>query len=408
MINAALDFGAIPEVSFTALRPRLRHALEQLSRKWTIGRLDLTIGKAARIRVQGTCPGPSAVLHLHQPALLRRLAFEGAIGFADAYVAGHWDSPDLSGLLEAITRNFAGTSFAHGTTALQLWGMLQHWRHRNSPSRARRNIHAHYDLGNDFYSRWLDSSMTYSAALFESPYTSLAAAQRHKYVALAERIRLLDGHHVLDIGCGWGGFAAFAAGEVGARVTAVTLSRAQRDFVAERMQRAGLNDKVDVVLMDYRDITGHYDRVVSIEMIEAVGEGYWPIYFRKLAEVLTPGGVAGIQSITIDNARFAQYRKRPDFIQRYIFPGGMLPCEKRLAEEAATAGLAWNSIFRFGDHYARTLQIWAENFATAWNDIAKLGFDERFRRLWSYYLAYCEAGFRSGQVDVIQLALQKI
>ncbi len=408
MMNAALDFGTIPEVSFADLRPRLRHVVEQLSRKWTTGRLDLTIGNAARIRVQGTHPGPSAVLHLHQPALLRRLAFEGALGFADAYIAGQWDSPDLSGLLEAITCNFAGSKFAHGAAALRLWGMFQHWRHRNSPSGARRNIQAHYDLGNDFYSRWLDSSMTYSAAIFESPYTSLAAAQRHKYVALAERIRLLDGHHVLEIGCGWGGFAAFAAGEVGARVTAVTLSRAQYDFVAERMQRAGLNDKVDVVLMDYRDITGRYDRVVSIEMIEAVGERYWPVYFRKLAEVLTPGGVAGLQSITIDNARFAQYRKRPDFIQRYIFPGGMLPCEKRLAEEAATAGLAWNSIFRFGEHYARTLEIWAENFAAAWNDIAKLGFDDRFRRLWSYYLAYCEAGFRSGQIDVIQLALQKI
>jgi cyclopropane-fatty-acyl-phospholipid synthase len=407
-MNAALDFGAIPEVAFTALQPRLRRVVQQLSQTWTTGRLDLTLGDAARIRVQGTRPGPSAVLRLYQPALLRRLAFEGAIGFAEAYVDGQWDSPDLSGLLEAMARNFAGTRFAHGSAALRLWGMFQHWRHRNSPSGVRHNIRAHYDLGNDFFSRWLDSSMTYSAAIFDTPHTSLDAAQRRKYVALADRIRLLGGHHVLDIGCGWGGFAAFAAGEIGARVTAVTLSRAQYDFVAERMQKAGLNDKVNVVLMDYRDITGRYDRVISIEMIEAVGEGYWRFYFRKLAEVLTPGGVAGIQSITIDNAHFAQYRTRPDFIQRYIFPGGMLPCEKRLAEEAATAGLAWNSIFRFGEHYARTLEIWAKNFATAWNDITKLGFDDRFFRLWSYYLAYCEAGFRSGQIDVIQLALQKI
>ena len=407
-MNAALDFGTLPEISFAALRPWLRQMLEQLSRRWTTGRLDLTIADAGRIRVQGKHPGPSAVLHLYQPALLRRLAFEGAIGFADAYIAGQWDSPDLSGLLEAFAYNFAETRFAHGAAALRLWGLFQHWRHRNSLSGARANIHAHYDLGNDFYRQWLDSSMTYSAAIFETPSTSLAAAQRHKYIALADRIRLLRGHHVLEIGCGWGGFAEFAAREVGARVTAVTLSQEQYAFVTERMQRSGLNEKVDVALMDYRDITGYYDRVVSIEMIEAVGERYWPTYFRKLADVLTPGGVAGIQSITIENARFAQYRKRPDFIQRYIFPGGMLPCEKRLAEEAASAGLAWNSIFRFGGHYARTLEIWAENFSASWNEIAKIGFDERFRRMWRYYLAYCEAGFRSGHIDVIQLALQKI
>ena len=382
MMDTALDFGTLPEISLADLRPRLRQVLEQLSRKWTSGRLDLTIANAARIRVQGNRPGPSAVLHIHQPALLCRLAFEGAIGFAEAYIAGQWDSPDLSRLLEAIADNFAGTKFAHGSAALRLWGVFQHWRHRNSLSGAQRNIHAHYDLGNDFYSRWLDSSMTYSAAIFESPHTSLAAAQHHKYVALAERIRLLRGHNVLEIGCGWGGFAEFAAGEIGARVTAVTLSREQYAFVAERIQRAGLNEKVDVALMDYRDITGHYDRVVSIEMIEAVGERYWPTYFRKLADVLTPGGVAGIQSITIENARFAQYRKHPDFIQQYIFPGGMLPCEKRLAEEAANAGLAWSSIFRFGKYYARTLETWTENFSRSWNDIAKFGFDERFRRLW--------------------------
>jgi cyclopropane-fatty-acyl-phospholipid synthase len=408
MMNAALDFVTLPEAFVAALRPRLRHVLEQLSRRWTTGRLDLTIGNLARIRVQGTRPGPSAILHLHQPSLLRRLAFGGAIGFAEAYVAGQWDSPDLGGLLEGIARNFAGTKFAQGAATLRLWGMFQHWRRRNSLSGARRNIFAHYDLGNAFFSHWLDSSMTYSAAIFESAHTSLASAQRRKYVALAERIGLLGGHHVLEIGCGWGGFAAFAAGEIGARVTALTLSPAQHAFVSKRMQRAGLSQKVDVVLMDYRDITGRYDRVVSIEMIEAVGERYWSAYFRKLAEVLTPGGVAGIQSITIDNARFAKYRKQPDFIQRYIFPGGMLPCERRLAEEAANAGLAWNSIFRFGDHYARTLESWAENFAASWNDIAKLGFDDRFRRLWTYYLAYCKAGFRSGQIDVIQLTLHKI
>lgn len=407
-MSTALNCTALPEASLTSFRTPLRRVLEGISGRWTTGRLDLIIANAARIRIEGTRPGPSAVLRLYRPGLLRRLAFAGGIGFAEAYIAGEWDTPDLPGLLEAVARNFDGTDMLHGAPLVRLWGALQHWYNRNSLSGARRNIQAHYDLGNDFYSRWLDPSMTYSAARFEPQDTNLATAQRRKYMALAERIGLLPDHHLLEIGCGWGAFAEFAAAEVGAKVTAITLSPAQFEYVQARIQRAGLNERVEVALMDYRSITGWYDRVVSIEMIEAVGEQYWPVYFRKLAEVLTPGGIAGIQSITIDNARFSHYRRRADFIQQYIFPGGMLPCESRLAEEAAQAGLAWNSIFRFGDHYARTLQLWAANFAAAWNDIAELGFDERFRRLWSYYLAYCEAGFRTRQIDVIQLALRKI
>ena len=249
--------------------------------------------------------------------------------------------------------------------------------------------------------------MTYSSALFETPDQPLAAAQHHKYAALAHSIGLQQGQSVLEIGCGWGGFAEFAAREVGAKVTGVTISREQYDFARERLFDQGLADKADIRLIDYRDVGGAFDRVASIEMFEAVGERYWPTYFQKIHDVLAPGGRAGLQIITIKDELFESYRARADFIQKYIFPGGMLISERRLREETDRAGLAWSDITRFGQDYARTLAQWAKRFQAAWPQIQPLGFDERFRRLWLFYLSYCEAGFATGRTNVVQLSLTR-
>jgi cyclopropane-fatty-acyl-phospholipid synthase len=237
---------------------------------------------------------------------------------------------------------------------------------------------------------------------------ALEAAQREKYAALARLMALQSGQSVLEIGCGWGGFAEFAAKEVGARVTAVTISKEQFDFARQRMFNAGLAERADIQLIDYRDVQGRFDRVASIEMFEAVGQEYWPAYFGKIRDVLEPGGRAGLQIITIEDALFDDYNRKTDFIQKYIFPGGMLPSEERLKPVIDRAGLGWSEVERFGQDYADTLKLWDERFQAAWGDIRRMGgFDERFRRLWRFYLAYCEAGFRSARTDVIQLALTR-
>jgi cyclopropane-fatty-acyl-phospholipid synthase len=249
--------------------------------------------------------------------------------------------------------------------------------------------------------------MTYSAARFDEKVRDLETAQRAKYKALAEHLELKPDDHVLEIGCGWGGFAEFAAREYGARVTGITISDEQLAYARARMERAGLADRVEIRRQDYRDVHGQFDKVASIEMFEAVGEKYWPAYFAKIADVLKPGGKAGLQIITIKDELFDTYRKRADFIQRYVFPGGMLASVDRLKEETAKAGLAWRKAEAFGLSYADTLAEWARRFTSKWSDIRALGFDERFKQLWLFYLSYCEAGFRTGRTDVVQLALAK-
>ncbi len=386
----------------------LRAAISRLAPGWRQGSIAITAPDGTEFRLAGDQSGPAGRLHLHSRRALHRLFWGGDIGFAEGYFAGDWDTPDLPALLHVAALNMDGTDLLNANAMARGLNMLRHWRNRNTRRGSRRNIFAHYDLGNAFYARWLDESMTYSAAMYERPELSLCEAQNRKYAALAQRIGLTGKHHVLEIGCGWGGFAEFAGREIGARVTAITISKAQYDHASARIQRAGLGERVRVELKDYRDLRGRYDRVVSIEMLEAVGERYWPVYFAKLAERLAPGGMAGLQTITIDRKHFDAYRRAPDFIQTHVFPGGMLPTEERLGTEAARAGLAWKSILRFGPDYARTLSHWAQAFNAAWDDIAKMGFDPRFRRLWNYYLAYCEAGFRAGRTDVVQLTLQKV
>jgi cyclopropane-fatty-acyl-phospholipid synthase len=373
------------------------------------GRLTVVAPDGSSRRFGEAAPGanPDATLVVHRPGFVYRVLRGGALGFAEAYLDGEVDTPDLEPLLalflangDALGERWRGGAFARAARG------LYHRLRPNSKRGSRRNIHAHYDLGNAFYAAWLDPSMTYSSALFAAG-DDLEAAQRRKYRRLAERLELGPDRHVLEVGCGWGGFAVTAAGEYGSRVTAVTISEEQYAYARRRIAAAGLDDRVEVRFQDYRDLDGRFDAVASIEMFEAVGEAWWPVYFEKLGDVVRPEGKVGLQVITIDDAYFEDYRRNVDFIQRYIFPGGMLPSPEALATAAAQAGLEARERFTFGLDYARTLRAWAERFAQAWPEIRRLGFDERFRRLWSYYLAYCEAGFRAGTIDVEQIVFQR-
>lgn len=381
--------------------------LRLLGSNWRSGRLTVLLLNGETHRLQGPEAGPSAVLQIKDYRFARRVLANGDIGFAEGYMAGEWDSPDLATLLETLVDNYDHIRrLFDGNPLMIAVNWVSHRLRRNSRRGSRKNIHAHYDLGNAFYATWLDPSMTYSSARFTSGATDLQAAQTEKYASLARLMDLRPGQTVLEIGCGWGGFAEFAAREVGAHVTGVTISQEQHDFARQRLFEAGLADRADIRLMDYRDVQGRFDRVASIEMFEAVGREYWPTYFDKVRSVLEPDGRAGLQIITIQEALFDEYNLRTDFIQKYVFPGGMLPSEERLAPVLDKSGLRQTNIERFGLDYAETLKQWENRFMAAWPEIRRMGgFDERFHRLWRFYLAYCQAGFRTRRTDVVQLVL---
>jgi cyclopropane-fatty-acyl-phospholipid synthase len=374
------------------------------------GVLEITLPQGQKLRVQGKDIGPHADVTLNNWRLPARGFAHGTVGAAESYIDGDWDSRDVASFLEFFLVNSAGggVDMTRGQGMLaKLVAKIRHVLNSNTKSGSKRNISAHYDLGNAFYSQWLDPTMTYSSALYATGANDLETAQKAKYKALADSIGLNKEHHVLEIGCGWGGFAEYAAGTVGARVTCLTISREQHDYAVERMKRLGLSDKVTIKFQDYRDEQGTYDRIASIEMFEAVGEKYWPTFFGKVRDCLKPGGAAGLQIITINDTDFDYYRSKPDFIQRYIFPGGMLPSPLALAKVTKDFGLALKDQMIFGQDYARTLIEWREKFAKAWPTIVPLGFDNRFKRLWDFYLYYCEAGFRSEFIDVRQLVYVK-
>ena len=351
---------------------------------------------------------PPIVLRIVNMSFFKTIVRRGSLGFAEAYMTGDWRSPEIARLLCFFNQNMQMIKQEIDNKRIFSFinRLIHKWR-PNSRAGAKRNIHAHYDLGNNFYSLWLDKSMTYSSALFKDSQTDLRAAQTEKYRALAEAIDLQADHHVLEIGCGWGGFAEFAAREIGCRVTGITISGEQLKFARTRIANAGLQDKVDFQFLDYRDVTQTYDRVVSIEMFEAVGEQYWATYFEQLHELLKPQGRAGLQIITIENSRFEAYRKSADFIQRYIFPGGMLPSPEKLYAAFDNAGLQLTGQKDFALDYARTLAAWRARFIAVWPEVEALGFDTRFRNMWEYYLAYCEAGFSTGSIDVSHFTLSK-
>lgn len=388
--------------------PKLVRFALGLASRLRRGTLDVTLPDGRTVRCGGLEPGPAAQMTIYNYNFAWRLARSGDIGIAEAYLRREWDTPDLTQFLYifCVNHDLIQTMLG-GNPVSRVVQLVRHWFNRNTRRQARRNIYAHYDIGNSFYSAWLDPSMTYSSALFEDGTDDLTAAQHNKYRRLAEAINLQPGQKVLEIGCGWGGFAEYVAKNYDARVVGLTISAQQRDFAQKRMQAAGLSDKVEIRFQDYRDERGQYDRIASIEMIEAVGEQFWPQYFTQLRDRLAPGGLAGIQAITIQDKFFNAYRREVDFIQRYVFPGGMLPSPQVLKSLGDKFGVPVIRERIFGEDYAKTLTTWRDNFRAAWPNLMPLGFDERFRRLWEYYLAYCEAGFLSGNIDVRQVVFAK-
>jgi cyclopropane-fatty-acyl-phospholipid synthase len=380
---------------------------DALMRRNGIGRLHLTLPSGASATIGTGTGAASAAVALRSWHALWRLYRRGALGFAEAYMDGDIDTDDLSavfGLYLANARALARV--VPGIDDTRPADRSFHKSRANTRAGSRRNIADHYDLGNAFYRLWLDDSMLYSSGIHADRTTTLEAAQAAKVSRVVEALELEAGARVLEIGCGWGAVAQAIAAN-GARVHAITLSSEQLAAARDRIAAAGLADRVDIRLEDYRETTGQFDRIVSIEMIEAVGEENWPVFFETLSARLKPGGTAVIQAITIRDDAFAQYRANPDFIQRYVFPGGMLPTVELMDRRAGEAGLAFETVERFGASYALTLADWRRRFEAAWPQIEALGFDERFRRLWRYYLIYCEVGFEIGHIDVGLYRLRK-
>lgn len=350
---------------------------------------------------------PAVRITLGDWDVLKACLKSGDIGFAETWMAGRWQCDNLPALIELFCRN---RSAMDGAVYGSWWGNLlyraRHLLNRNTRTGAKKNIEAHYDLGNDFYRLWLDQSMTYSSALFGGDTSlTLQQAQRAKYRCVLRQLQVKPGDRILEIGCGWGGFAEVAASEAGAHVTGITLSSEQLAWARVRLERAGLGAQADLRLTDYRDFNGRFDHIVSIEMFEAVGEAYWDTYFAAIKRNLAPGGHAVIQTITIDEALFARYRTSTDFIQQYIFPGGMLPSPAEFRARAAAAGLTAVEGVRFGRDYAETLKRWRAGFMAALPAVREQGFSARFIRLWEFYLGYCEGAFNAGSTSVIQFEL---
>jgi len=373
------------------------------------GSLRLITPDGQILDFEGKEEGAHAELHITHWRFARKVLQGAEIGFAECYRDGLFETPDLTSLLAVLSTNYLALEEAIplGKLIMRIQRRMHFFR-KNTRQGSRRNIHAHYDLGNEFYQEWLDPSMTYSSALFAdaSDNNCLTSAQIAKYDHILDRLNLGAGAHILEVGCGWGGFAEHAAQSRGVHVTAITISQAQYDYAKKRIQSAQLEHLVEIKLIDYRDVPGQFDGVVSIEMFEAVGEEFWPIYFRTLKERLKPGGQAVIQTITIAEDKFDLYRRTTDFIREFIFPGGLLPSPGRFVKEANQAGFLEAGRRSFGHDYAETLRRWRTSFDEAGQKVRGLGFDERFQRLWRFYLTYCEVGFDMRFTDVSQFHLR--
>ena len=350
--------------------------------------------------------GPTADIQINSWKLVPRLLLSGDMGLAESFLSGEWETSNLTQLI--LLGDINERALGNAVTPSKFINSIEKLRHQrrdNSKRGSRRNIAAHYDLGNEFYSHWLDNTMSYSSALFTDFGEELEVGQNRKYQRLAKALKLKEGDQVLEIGCGWGGFAEIAAKEYKCNVVGITLSNEQAKFARRRMQENQLSNLVDIRIEDYRDVQGSFDKIVSIEMFEAVGEEHWRNYFETIKTRLKPGGLAGIQSITIANEFFETYKRRPDFIQKYIFPGGILPSEDKLNNAVSSAGLKILDDYYFGKSYAETLRRWQSTFEQKWDDIKNLGFDEKFQKMWRYYLSYCEAGFETGHINVGQFLI---
>ncbi|MEL6101369.1 MAG: cyclopropane-fatty-acyl-phospholipid synthase family protein [Pseudomonadota bacterium] len=372
------------------------------------GRIDFVLPDGRLFRAQGHNPGPIAELHIHNADLFARLIREGDLGFCDAYLDEWWSTPDLQAFMDLVhADNDEFYDGFRGLWLLRQFELFRFWLRRNHRGQAKKNISHHYDLGNDFYGVWLDDTMTYSSALFETGQESTEKAQIAKYASMVDQMGAQPGDHILEIGCGWGGFAEYAAKERGLRVTGLTISEEQFKYAQQRIEKAGLSEMVDFKLQDYRDESGTYDGIASIEMFEAVGQRYWPVYFKTVRERLKPGKNATLQIITVQDKRWHIYQRGVDFVQKYIFPGGMLPSPSALREQIAKAGFAVERSVEFGQSYNITLRRWHDTFNEKWDEIAHMGFDERFRRMWNFYLTSCAATFESANCDVTQITIRR-
>lgn len=399
-----LPASMIPQASLPWLEQTLIKQFEQLH----TGEIRISISGGSSYVVRGEQAGPSADIHIEDVArLLKSVVIRGDLGFAESYMDGYWSSHDLTKLLYVLTLNLdAYEATSRKSLPAHWFAKLLHRLNANSLKGSRRNIAAHYDLGNDFYTQWLDPGMSYSSAVYYAD-EPLEEAQERKYEYLLSQIDPEPGDHILEIGCGWGGFVEYAA-RWDMKVTAVTLSQEQYDYTVQRVNKLNLNDRVEVLLTDYRTLHGQYDHIVSIEMFEAVGQEYWSEYFSVLDRCLKPGGRAALQVITIAEEHFEDYQKNEGgFIQRYIFPGGMLPTETHLRELSWEVDLDPLEVTRYGEHYAATLADWKARFNRKTDWLEAHGYDEKFRRMWRYYLSFCEAGFNEGRLDLVHLTMQK-
>ena len=348
----------------------------------------------------------SANIIIKKPNFNYNLIRGGSIGFAECYMRGEFETDDLSNLIELTARNIKIIHRFSGLLDVPVINYIKNKIIKNTKSRSKENIAKHYDLGNEFFSLWLDDTLTYSSAIFNEHSKNLTEAQNNKYQKLIDLIKPNNGDKVLEIGCGWGGFAEYLGKKYDVKLDCITISKKQFEYAKERIHKCGLNEKVNIEIKDYRDLQGKYNSIASIEMIEAVGQNYLESYFKTIKDNLSGGGKAAIQAITIDDSLFDRYKNKQDFIQKYIFPGGFLPNKNSINRYVSDNGLTVNSYISYADHYANTLSIWRNEFIKKWELIKNQGFDLKFKRMWEFYLSYCEAGFKSKNIDLIQFSLQ--
>ena len=347
-----------------------------------------------------------AKIKINKPGLTLQIIKSGSVGLAEAYMRNEFETDNLTNLIEITAKNIKLVYKFSGIFDISMINKLKSIFIKNNKSRSKKNISKHYDLGNDFFSLWLDPSLTYSSAIFEKQKDDLFSAQLNKYKKLTELIKPNVGNKILEIGCGWGGFAEYVGKNYDVKLDCITISKEQFEFSKKRIFENGLNEKVNIFLKDYRDVKDKYDSIASIEMIEAVGQNYLVNYFKSIKKNLSESGKAAIQAITIDDSLFDRYKTKEDFIQKYIFPGGFLPSKKKLYDLSSSNGLEIKKYESYGSHYSSTLKIWRDEFLKKWEEISKHGFDNKFKRMWHFYLSYCEAGFKSKNIDLIQFSMQ--
>ena len=369
------------------------------------GRINLTNYDGSKLYFGNEDEKLIANIKINKPGLMSNIVNKGSVGLAEAYMREDFETDNLSNLIEITAKNIKIIHKFSGIFDLQFFNLIKNFFIKNTKIKSKENISKHYDLGNDFFSLWLDNTLTYSSAIFDNQKNNLEAAQLNKYKKLCDLVKPKSGDRMLEIGCGWGGYAEYIGKNYDIKLDCITISKKQYDFAKERIFRNGLNEKINIEMLDYRDVKKKYDSIASIEMIEAVGQNYLKSYFKKIKESLEHNGTAAIQAITIDDKYYDRYKNKTDFIQKYIFPGGFLPCKREILKLSSEYQLKFEECNSYGLHYSNTLSIWREEFLKKWGDISKQGFDKTFKKMWNFYLSYCEAGFKSKNIDLIQFSL---